>query len=97
VRAITQDRYGSADVLAVDYARGGITDEAQRYDLILDTAGRRPVSQLRAALASRGTLVIVGGEGGGRLIGGFERQLRAVLLSPFVGQQLRSLTAVDRR
>ena len=41
--------------------------------------------------------MIVGGEGGGRWTGGFERQLRAVLLSPFLRQRLRSLTAVDRR
>jgi NADPH:quinone reductase-like Zn-dependent oxidoreductase len=41
--------------------------------------------------------VIVGGEGGGRLTGGFERQLRAVVLSRFVSQRLVALTAVDRR
>jgi NADPH:quinone reductase-like Zn-dependent oxidoreductase len=81
----------------IDYTRQDFVDEAHRYDLILDTAGRRPLSHLRRALAPRGTLVIVGGEGGGRLTGGFERQLRAVLLSPFVRQQLRSLTAVERR
>lgn len=41
--------------------------------------------------------MIVGGEGGNRWTGGFERQLRAVLFSPFLRQRLRSLTAVDRR
>jgi NADPH:quinone reductase-like Zn-dependent oxidoreductase len=59
--------------------------------------GRRSLSRLRRALAPRGTLVIVGGEGGHRWTGGFERQLRAGLLSPFVGQQLRHVTAGDRR
>jgi NADPH:quinone reductase-like Zn-dependent oxidoreductase len=81
----------------IDYTREDFADQARRYDLILDTAGRRSLSQLRGALAARGRLVIVGGEGGGRWTGGFERQLRAVLLSPFVRQQLRSLVAVDRR
>jgi NADPH:quinone reductase-like Zn-dependent oxidoreductase len=81
----------------IDYTREDFADEAHRYDLILDTAGRRSLSHLRRALAPRGTLVIVGGEGGGRWTGGFERQLRAVLLSPFLRRQLRSLTAVDRR
>ena len=52
---------------------------------------------LRRALAPRGTLVLVGGEGGGRLTGGFERQLRAAMLSPFVSQKLKPLAAVDRR
>jgi NADPH:quinone reductase-like Zn-dependent oxidoreductase len=32
--------------------------------------------------------VIVGGEGGGRWIGGFDRQLRALALSPFLPQRL---------
>ena len=81
----------------IDYTREDFAGQGRRYDLILDTAGRRPLSHLRRALAPRGTLVIVGGEGGGRLTGGFERQLRAALLSPFVGQRLRPLAAVDRR
>jgi NADPH:quinone reductase-like Zn-dependent oxidoreductase len=81
----------------IDYTREEFAGRAERYDLILDTAGRRSLSQLRRALTPRGTLVIVGGEGGGRLTGGFERQLRAVLLSRFVDQRLRALTAVDRR
>jgi NADPH:quinone reductase-like Zn-dependent oxidoreductase len=34
-----------------------------------------------------GTLVITGGEGG-RWLGGTDRQLRAMVLSPFVGQKL---------
>ena len=38
--------------------------------------------------SGRGRLVIVGGETGGRWLGGLDRQLRAVLLSPFVGQRL---------
>jgi NADPH:quinone reductase-like Zn-dependent oxidoreductase len=81
----------------IDYTRADFTAQQQRYDVILDTAGRRPVTQLRRALASRGTLVIVGGEGGNHVTGGFERQLSASLRSPFVPQRLRALTAVDRR
>lgn len=81
----------------IDYTTEDITDGGRRYDLVLDTAGRRSLSHLRRALAPRGTLVIVGGEGGGRLLGGFDRQLRAVLLSPFVRQRLRSVLSVERR
>ena len=32
--------------------------------------------------------MIVGGEGGGTWLGGTDRQLRAMMLSPFVGQKL---------
>ena len=46
------------------------------------------MSRLRRALASRGILVIVGGEGRGRWLGGTDRQLRAMMLSPFVDQKL---------
>jgi NADPH:quinone reductase-like Zn-dependent oxidoreductase len=72
-------------------------DGARRYDLILDLAGRRSLSELRRALTPRGTLVLVGGEGSGRWTGGFERQLRAILLSPLVRQTLRSLFSTERQ
>jgi NADPH:quinone reductase-like Zn-dependent oxidoreductase len=64
----------------------------QRYDVILDTGGHRPLRQLRRALTRRGTLVIVGSETGGRWLGGFDRSIRAMLLSPFVSQTLAPLT-----
>jgi NADPH:quinone reductase-like Zn-dependent oxidoreductase len=82
----------------IDYTRDDFADGRQRYDVILDTGGNRPLSHLRRALTPRGTLVIVGGERGGRWSGGFERQiLSAPMLSLFVGQQLRSLTSAERR
>jgi NADPH:quinone reductase-like Zn-dependent oxidoreductase len=81
----------------IDYTREDFADGARHYDLILDTAGRRSLSQLRRALAPRGTLVIVGGEGGGRWLGGFDRQiLRAPILSRFVRQQLRPFISKER-
>ena len=90
VRSLGADR-------VIDYTREELADGRQRYDLILDTAGRRSLSYLRRALTPKGTLVIVGGEGGGKLTGGFERQLRAALLSPFVGQRLRAVMSTERR
>ena len=82
----------------IDYTREDPVDGGRRYDLILDTAGRRSLTHLRRALTARGTLVIVGGEGGGKWTGGFERQiLRATLLSVVVPQRLRPLTATARR
>ncbi len=72
----------------IDYTVEDFAENGQRYDLILDVAGNRSVSHLRRALAPRGTLVIVGGEGGGRWFGGIDRQLRASMLSPLVSQKL---------
>jgi NADPH:quinone reductase-like Zn-dependent oxidoreductase len=75
----------------IDYTRSGIADGAQRYDVIIDIGGNRPLRQLRGVLARRGTLVIVGGETGGRWVGGFDRSLRAPVLSRFVRQRLAAV------
>jgi NADPH:quinone reductase-like Zn-dependent oxidoreductase len=80
----------------VDYTREDVTDGSRHWDLILDTAGHRSLSRLRRALTPRGTLVIVGSEGRGRWMGGFDRNLRAVVLSRFVRQRLRMLSSKPR-
>ena len=72
----------------IDYTRDDFADGEHRYDLIIDIAGNPTLSRLRRALTPRGTAVIVGGEEGGNLTGGMDRQLRALVLSPFVGQRL---------
>lgn len=69
---------------------------APGYDVIIDTGGRNSIRRLRRALSPTGTLVIVGGEGGGRLLGGSGRQLRAMALSPFVGQRLTTFISSER-
>jgi NADPH:quinone reductase-like Zn-dependent oxidoreductase len=81
----------------IDYTREDFADGSRHWDLIVDTAGRRSLSQLRRALAPEGTLVIVGGEGGGRWLGGFDRQiLRAPAVSAFSRQRLRPLVSKER-
>jgi NADPH:quinone reductase-like Zn-dependent oxidoreductase len=72
----------------IDYTREDFAEGDQRYDVILDIGGNSSLARLRRALTPEGTLVIVGGEGGGRWLGGTDRQLRAMILSPFVGQKL---------
>ena len=72
----------------IDYTREDFAEGEKRYDLILDIGGNSSLSRLRRALTPQGTLVITGGEGGGRWLGGTDRQLRALMLSPFVGQKL---------
>jgi NADPH:quinone reductase-like Zn-dependent oxidoreductase len=74
----------------VDYMRDDFAAGEQHYDVILDIGGNASLSRLRGVLAPKGTLVIAGGETGGRWLGGTDRQIRAVLLSRFVGQTLRT-------
>ena len=79
----------------VDYTRDDFARAGLLYDVILDTAGNRPLSVLRKALTPRGTLVIVGGEGGGNLTGGFERSMGAPLVSMFSGQKFKGLVSTE--
>jgi len=86
---------GADDI--IDYTQEDFSDGQRRWDVIVDTAGRRPLSALRRALTGRGTLVIVGGDGGGHWTGGFFRGvLRGPLLSLFVGQKLRGLISKEQ-
>ncbi len=79
----------------IDYTREEIDSDGVRYDVIIDLAGLRPLRELRRSLAPRGTLVIAGGEGGDRWLGGVHRQLGAMALSPFVGQRLTSMLSKE--
>ncbi len=72
----------------VDYTLDDFTQSGLFYDLILDIGGNRRLSDLRRVLTPDGKLLIVGGETDGRWLGGVDRQLRALMLSPFVGQKL---------
>jgi NADPH:quinone reductase-like Zn-dependent oxidoreductase len=82
----------------IAYTSEDLTDGSRRWDVIVDAAGRRPLRHLRRALASRGTLAIVGGDGGDNWTGGFFRQiLRAPLLSLFTGQRMRPVISKVNR
>jgi NADPH:quinone reductase-like Zn-dependent oxidoreductase len=80
----------------IDYTRDDFADGKHRYDLIIDLAGNPTPTRLRRALTSTGTAVLAGGEEGGSWTGGFDRQLRALALSAFVGQRLTNFLAKER-
>lgn len=79
----------------IDYATTDFSETGARYDAIIDIGGNSSLSRLRRALAPHGRLVITGGENGGRWIGGTDRQLRALALSPFISQSLRTFIASE--
>ncbi len=72
----------------IDYSVDDFTDGEHRYDAIVDIGGNSRLSHLRRALTAEGRLVITGGETEGRWLGGSDRQIRAILLSPLVSQKL---------
>ena len=88
VRAIGADH-------VIDYTREDFADGQHRYDVILDIGGTSGLSHLRRALTPRGRLVMVGGESGGRWLGGMDRLLRAHLLFPLVSQKLSTFIASE--
>ncbi|MEV1203982.1 NAD(P)-dependent alcohol dehydrogenase, partial [Microbispora rosea] len=86
---------GADDV--IDYAHEEIDRDGARYDVVVDTAGNRPLSLLRRILTPRGTLVIVGGgHTAYRFTGGMGRTFRAPLLSAFSRQRLRPMFSRER-
>ena len=78
---------GSAHV--VDYAAQDFTDGPERYDVILDNIGNRPLSRLRHALTPTGILVLNGGGSPGKVIGAVGSLLKAVVVNPFVRERIR--------
>lgn len=80
---------GADEVL--DYTAVDPTDGSRSYDLILDMGGNRPLHELRRALTPRGRAVIVGGEGGGRVTGGFFRGMTAGAASALRRQKISGL------
>jgi NADPH:quinone reductase-like Zn-dependent oxidoreductase len=89
VRSLGADR-------VIDYTQDDWAGGAHRYDLILDIAGNPAPTRLRRALTPTGTAVLVGGEEGGSLTGGMDRQLRALALSVFVRQRLTGMLCQER-
>jgi NADPH:quinone reductase-like Zn-dependent oxidoreductase len=81
VRSLGADR-------VIDYTREDFAEKEHHYDVILDTGGHSSLSRLRRALTPNGTVVIVGAETDGKWFGGFDRSIRAMLWSRFVGQKL---------
>ena len=69
----------------IDYPHEDFGNSGDRYDLILDLAGNRPLSQLRRALNPEGTLVLIGGKLGPWFVG-MGRMIKTLVLSPFVRQ-----------
>jgi NADPH:quinone reductase-like Zn-dependent oxidoreductase len=72
----------------VDYTREDFTEGGPQYDLIFDNVENRSLAECRRALKPDGTLVLNSGTGSTGF-GGIVRQVRPLVLTPFVDQRLR--------
>jgi NADPH:quinone reductase-like Zn-dependent oxidoreductase len=84
---------GAAHV--VDYTKEDYATGAVRYDVIVDNVGNRSLSENRKALADHGRYVLIGGGGpdAGNWVGPMLSPVKALLLSPFVSQQMGMMLA----
>jgi NADPH:quinone reductase-like Zn-dependent oxidoreductase len=89
VRSLGADR-------VIDYTKEDYTRSDRRYDLIVDMVGNHSLLANRQVLTPGGILVIVGGPGGD-WVGPLLAPLSALVLSPFVDQQLITLLARIRQ
>lgn len=86
---------GAAHV--IDYTREDIDTGNRTYDAIIDLAGSRSVGTLRRVLSPTGTLVILGGEGGGKWLG-MGRQVWSQIVGITTRQKFRSpLSLVNQK
>jgi NADPH:quinone reductase-like Zn-dependent oxidoreductase len=86
---------GAAHV--IDYTTEDFTSGRTRYDVILDNVSSLPLTRLRKALTSKGTLVLNGGGSPGHVFGPVAGILRAVVANAFVSQRLRPLPSRENR
>jgi NADPH:quinone reductase-like Zn-dependent oxidoreductase len=79
----------------IDYTKEDYTAGAQRYDLILDTVGNRPLSTARRVMGPKGIFVGIGGGGpeDGGLIGPLTTPIKMFFYSPFVSQHFLTFYA----
>lgn len=79
---------------AIDYTQGPVTG---RFDVVVDIAGARPIREGLELVTDRGTLVIVGGEGGGALMGPSSRMMQAPFASLFSKRKVLGVFQTERR
>ena len=76
----------------IDYTRQDFTRGPERFDVVVDNVGNRPLRACRRALTRTGVLV-PNANTHGRWLGGLGRTITALVMSPFVPQRIRPFVA----
>jgi len=79
----------------IDYTHEDFTQGDQRYDVILDNVGNRPLLDIRRVLNPKGKYILIGGGGpdAGPWIGPLIGPFKALVLSRFVSQDMGMMMA----
>lgn len=84
----------------IDYTKDNLAEAISLqghapFDLIFDLGGSVPLRKLVGALTTGGSLVLAGGEQGGKWLGIVSRSLAGVAMNPFVKQRIRMLVSKE--
>src|SRR5438045_7029312 len=79
----------------IDYTKEDFAKSGEHYDVILDNVPNHTLAECRAVLTPNGKYVMIGGgaPNDNRWVGPFGRVIHALLLKPFVKQQLGMMMA----
>jgi NADPH:quinone reductase-like Zn-dependent oxidoreductase len=79
----------------IDYTKEDFTKGEQRYDVILDNVTNLSLLECRRVLTPKGKYVMIGGGGPNEqgVIGPLANPIKAMLLSPFVSQEMGMMMA----
>jgi NADPH:quinone reductase-like Zn-dependent oxidoreductase len=82
---------------AFDYTHEDFTRDGTRYDVVLDNAGSRSLSDFKRVLTEHGAYVSVGGQKGGLLLGPASRLIKTRLASIRASQTMTPFMARPNR
>lgn len=79
----------------VDYTKTDVTEGSEKYDLIIDNVGTRPLRAFRRVMKPKATFVLLGGGGpeDGQVIGPLIAPIKTLVYSPFVSQEFTVMYA----
>jgi NADPH:quinone reductase-like Zn-dependent oxidoreductase len=79
----------------IDYTKEDFAKSGEHYDVILDNVPNHTLAECRAVLTPEGKYVMIGGGGpnDNRWVGPFGRVIHALLLKPFIKQQMAMMMA----
>jgi NADPH:quinone reductase-like Zn-dependent oxidoreductase len=79
----------------IDYTKEDFAKGDQKYDVILDNVPNHSLAECRRVLTPNGKYVMIGGGGpnDGKWIGPFGRVIHAILIKPFIKQEMGMMMA----